>query len=308
MIRSILPLFVVALALSPALASAQLPAPRTDTAVAQLADTVVGVAFWPGHATWGQPNRSASRCVATTPTYHLGPAGSDGAGLVAKAWQLPGPVDLLTDSHPYGPLQFWLPHALWSPVERADWQLGDAIVHPSATPGSVQLLDATDDWGQVLAWRCQSCSGGCDHAIAPMGPEWQGRRRHNLLKTSSWGQVTGQLLSRKSDLLAGNLPEPEPEPGPGPGPGPQPEPGPEPEPEPEPQPELDPESDEFLSDSGCSSSRRGPVGGTGALVATAYGGLYLLGRRRKIGLHSLSGVHHGPAVRSRQSPPSQESC
>lgn len=168
------------------LAAPAAPAVLTTDTVALVADSAIGTAFWPGHARWGAPEPRPSVCLPGTPDWHRGQNGSDGAGLVAKAWQVPSPSGLDDDQHPYGPLQFWLPHLLWHAVERALWRHGDALVHPSLVPGAVQLLDALDDWGQAAVWRCADCALGCQHAVVPLGASWQGRRRHNLIDTSAW--------------------------------------------------------------------------------------------------------------------------
>lgn len=194
--------------LTPALYAAQAsPAPLSTDAMALVADSAVGLAYWPGHARWGAPEPLPSVCRPGTPDWHRGQSGSDGAGLVAKAWQVPHASALDQDQHPYGPLQFWLPHALWQAVERALWQHGDALVHPSLVPGAVQLLDGLDDWGQAAVWRCSDCALGCHHAVVPLGPSWQGRRRHNLLHTSVWPDATdAQAAPYGDDALRLDLP------------------------------------------------------------------------------------------------------
>lgn len=193
-------LVVLGASAAPALQAApSLPAPLSTDAMALVADSALGLAFWPGHARWGAPEPLPSVCRPGSPDWHRGQNGSDGAGLVAKAWQVPHATSLDDDQHPYGPLQFWLPHALWQAVARVLWQHGDALVHPSLVPGAVQLLDALDDWGQAAVWRCSDCALGCHHAVVPLGPSWQGRRRHNLLQTSAWPEASDANVSLHAD-------------------------------------------------------------------------------------------------------------
>jgi hypothetical protein len=161
------------------------PASMTRDQILNLGKTVVGYSYWWGHGRWrldGTSHGSCSGAGCPSCTHHAtgsGEYGADCSGFVAKAWQVPGPIAVTTDGHPYSTWSFAGSSSYWSPVSRGSALAADAFVYNNGSEGHIWLYEKGDPWGSAWAYECKGCSYGCVHNLRGTGG-YSVRRRANI--------------------------------------------------------------------------------------------------------------------------------
>lgn len=126
--------------------------------IMQRAASVVGYSYWWGHGRWRWDGADHGSCSGSCPSCsHSGGYGADCSGFVAKAWQVPGPSDIATDSHPYSTYNFRYESHHWKQINRSDTKQGDAMVYRSGGGGHIFLYDKANTAffpfrGWVVSW------------------------------------------------------------------------------------------------------------------------------------------------------------
>ncbi|MGZ6095649.1 MAG: thrombospondin type 3 repeat-containing protein, partial [Polyangiales bacterium] len=153
------------------------PAPMTRDQIKSLAKSVVGYSYWWGHGRWRSDGASHGSCSGSCPSCsHGGSYGADCSGFVGKAWQVPSPISISTDGHPYSTWSFAGSSSYWSPISRGSAKMMDAFVYNSGSEGHVFLYDHGDPWGTAYAYECKGCSWGCVYDARGTGG-YSARRR-----------------------------------------------------------------------------------------------------------------------------------
>ncbi len=189
--------FVLAAPLSNA---AVQPMSRED--IVEFAEYGVGYSYYWGHGAWRTDGASHGSCSGSCPNCtHSGSYGADCSGFVAKVWQVPGPVALEQNSHPYSTSNFRWETTHWSKISREDAQMADAMVHrnSSNTGGHIVLYDHGDPWGQMWTWEARGCSYGIVHNLRTLDSTYIAIRRDELSETPSTGTLIGAVYVDKGD-------------------------------------------------------------------------------------------------------------
>jgi hypothetical protein len=158
--------------------------------IMQRAASVTGYSYWWGHGRWRWDGAQHGSCSGGCPDCsHSGAYGADCSGFVAKAWQVPGPSDIATDSHPYSTYHFRHEATHWKQINRSDSKAGDAMVYRSGGGGHIFLYEKADPWGSMWSYECKGCSAGCVHNIRTAGSNYVAIRRNNV--TGGGGSTSG---------------------------------------------------------------------------------------------------------------------
>jgi len=137
------------------------PEPMSRDEVMALGASVVGYSYWWGGGCWRMDGTEHGSCSGSCPDCtHSGNYGADCSGFVAKAWQVPSPSSVETNSHPYNTSSFRWNTTYWDPVSRDSAKPGDAAVYRNAsdTSGHIVLYESGDTWGSVWTYECRGCS------------------------------------------------------------------------------------------------------------------------------------------------------
>jgi hypothetical protein len=154
------------------------PAAMTRDAIIGLGKTVVGYSYWWGHGRWRSDGAQHGSCSGSCPSCsHYGSYGADCSGFVGKAWQVPSPVSITTDGHPYSTWSFAGSSPYWDPVSRGSAKMADSFVYNSGSAGHIWLFKGGDPWGSAYAYECKGCSYGCVHNLRSVGSAYKGIRR-----------------------------------------------------------------------------------------------------------------------------------
>lgn len=152
-------------ALSTGTGSASALSPITRQQIIQTGQVATGFSYWwgKGRFSTGPVNRGScsGNCGSCT---HSGDYGGDCSGLVAKAWQVPGPIPLDTPGHPYSTSAFRYSPQGWSIIDRSQVKIGDAYVYNSGG-GHIFIYESGDKYGSPVAYECAGCSIGCVHRV-----------------------------------------------------------------------------------------------------------------------------------------------
>jgi hypothetical protein len=168
------------------------PAAMSRDDIANLASASVGYSYWWGHGRWRMDGEQRGSCSGSCPgCSHSGSYGADCSGMVGKAWQVPGPSPVTTDSHPYSTYNFRNQQTHWTRINRDTSEKSDALVYNTNGAGHIVLYERRSDWGHVTAWECKGCSYGCVHNVRSIGTNYIAIRRSNLSSSSTGGGTTG---------------------------------------------------------------------------------------------------------------------
>jgi hypothetical protein len=177
-------LIVAALA-SPVAAT---PKPMTRAAIMELAKPVVGFSYWWGHGRYTTASVPVGSCSGGCPSCtHSGAYGGDCSGFVGKAWQIPSPISIDVDAHPYGTIHFYNDKTWWNRIPWSDAKAADAFTYNSGTAGHIFLYESGDPWGHVWAYECKGCSAGCQHDLRSVTSAYVAIRRVLIDETSPDG-------------------------------------------------------------------------------------------------------------------------
>ena len=162
-------------------------APKTMTvaSIMVLAKAVVGYSYWWGHGRYRMDNKDHGSCKGNCSSCgcpsctHSGGYGADCSGFVGKAWQVPGPIPVTTDAHPYSTWSFMGSSSNWTPVAKGSAKMADAFVYNNGSAGHIFLYEKGDPYGSVWAYECKGCSYGCVHDLRSTSG-YSGRRRVNI--------------------------------------------------------------------------------------------------------------------------------
>jgi hypothetical protein len=159
-------------------ASAELK-PMTRDEIIGIAKSGVGFSYWWGHGRWRLDGAQHGSCSGSCPSCsHSGSYGADCSGYVAKAWQVPGPIAVSTDAHPYSTWNFQYESTHWKAIAKGDAKKGDAFVYNSNGAGHIVIYESGDPWGSVWAYECKGCSYGCVKNLRTLGSYYAARRRN----------------------------------------------------------------------------------------------------------------------------------
>jgi len=167
------------------------PAAMTRDEIICLAQSGVGFSYWWGHGAWCASGCARDRscgagsCSGSCPDCtHSGSYGADCSGFVAKVWQVPSPINLSTDSHPYSTQDFRCSEIHWTQISKNNIQKADALVYRSGgCPGSsghVMIYESGDPWGSSWTYEARGCSYGIVHNNRTVSSEYVAIRRNNL--------------------------------------------------------------------------------------------------------------------------------
>jgi cell wall-associated NlpC family hydrolase len=128
------------------------------------ATAAVGFSYEWGGGCWDPTSSAHGTCTGDCPSCtHTGSWGADCSGFIAKIWQVPGPIDVTTCSHPYSTANFYNDHTYWQDGSRNSLQRGDAFVYRTASEGHIFLYESGDSWGWVKAYEAKGCSYGIQY-------------------------------------------------------------------------------------------------------------------------------------------------
>jgi hypothetical protein len=154
------------------------PKAMTRDAVIALAKSAVGYSYFWGHGRWRDDGASHGSCSGSCPgCSHSGSYGADCSGLVVKTWQVPSPIAITTDSHPYSTYNLKYESTHWSSISRDSVKKGDAFVHHDNGAGHTFIYEKGDPWGSVWAYECKGCAYGCVHNLRTVSSLYVARRR-----------------------------------------------------------------------------------------------------------------------------------
>jgi hypothetical protein len=161
------------------------PKPMTLDEVFGYASSIVKFSYWWGHGRWNSTKSDLGSCSGSCPSCsHSGGYGADCSGFVAKAWQVPSPSPITTDSHPYSTYNFYCQTTWWSKIDKSKAEKGDSFVYREGgcpgTAGHIFLYEKGDPWGSVWAYECKGCSYGCVYNLRTISSAYAARRRVDL--------------------------------------------------------------------------------------------------------------------------------
>jgi len=145
----------------------------------------VGFSYWWGHGRWrpeGPTAGTRGACTGACPNCsHSGSYGADCSGYIAKAWQVPGWNDDITqDAHPYSTYNFYNEQTAWSGIQRSALLPGDALVYRSGGAGHIALYESGDGWGSMWLYEARSCGNGIVHNLRSLDGSYKAIRRAGL--------------------------------------------------------------------------------------------------------------------------------
>jgi len=166
------------------------PAEMSRDEIICLSQSGVGFSYWWGHGGWCNSNCepdfscSAGSCSGSCPSCtHTGSYGADCSGFVAKVWQVPSPIALSSDSHPYSTQDFRCSSTYWTQIDKGDIEIADALVYRDGCPGSsghVMIYESGDPWGSSWTYEARGCSYGIVHNNRTVSSSYVAIRRDNL--------------------------------------------------------------------------------------------------------------------------------
>lgn len=184
MIRSIHARITAPLAAAGALwlaVAAAAPSPMTRDEIIDLSKPAMGFSYWWGHGRFSTGAASAGSCSGSCPNCtHSGQYGGDCSGLTAKVWQIPSPIALEQDAHPYSTNNFRNATTHWTQISRADVKKGDAFVYNTNGAGHIFMYESGDPWGSLWSYECKGCSAGCLHDLRTAGSAYIAIRRNAI--------------------------------------------------------------------------------------------------------------------------------
>ena len=138
----------------------------------------VGFSYWWGGGRWTtDAGADPGTCYAADFNEHRGPWGADCSGFVAKVWQVPGPIALETQSHPYSTWNFYNEEREWRRIDRGNVRRGDAMVYRADGGGHIFLYERGDAWGQMWTYEARSCDAGIVHNLRTASSSYRAIRR-----------------------------------------------------------------------------------------------------------------------------------
>jgi hypothetical protein len=167
------------------------PAEMSRDEIICLAQSGVGFSYWWGHGGWCNdgcaPDFScpAGSCSGSCPDCtHSGSYGADCSGFAAKAWQVPDPIELSNDDHPYSTQDFRCSEIHWTEIDKGDIQPADALTYRSGgCPGSgghIMIYESGDPWGSSWTYEARGCSYGIVHNSRTVSSDYIAIRRNSL--------------------------------------------------------------------------------------------------------------------------------
>jgi hypothetical protein len=167
------------------------PAEMSRDEIICLSQSGVGFSYWWGHGGWCNndcaPDFScaAGSCSGSCPSCtHTGSYGADCSGFVAKVWQVPSPISISSDSHPYSTQDFRCTTVYWSEIDKGVIEAADALVYrEGGCPGSsghVLIYESGDPWGSSWTYEARGCSIGIVHNNRTVSSDYIAIRRDNL--------------------------------------------------------------------------------------------------------------------------------
>lgn len=172
---------LAALALALPATSRAAPQPMTRDEIIGLAKLAVGYSYWWGHGRWradGADHGSCSGSGCPNSCSHGGSHGADCSGLAGKVWQVPNPVDIDTDSHPYSTYNLYNQRTHWDEISRGALLKGDELVYNKNGAGHVTVYESGDGWGSHWVYECKGCAYGCVHNLRTSSSDYIAIRRH----------------------------------------------------------------------------------------------------------------------------------
>jgi MYXO-CTERM domain-containing protein len=168
------------------------PAPMTRAELINLAKSGVGYSYYWGHGSWRTDGASHGSCSGSCPSCsHSGSYGADCSGFAAKVWQVPSPIAVSTDSHPYSTYNFRNETTHWTRISRDATKQADCLVHNSSGSGHIVVYESGDPWGSFWAYECKGCSYGCVHNLRTASSDYIAIQRHNLTEAVAQGTLQG---------------------------------------------------------------------------------------------------------------------
>jgi hypothetical protein len=180
-------LLALALTLANGPAAQAAPSAMTRQGILDLAVSGVGYSYYWGQGSWRMDGTETGSCSGSCPSCsHSGSYGADCSGFVAKAWQVPGPSNVTTNSHPYSTSNFRWEENYWSQIPRGDALVGDAFVYRNSgnTSGHVVIYESGDPWGSSWVYEARGCSYGIVHRLKSIGSTYVAIRRNALSETA----------------------------------------------------------------------------------------------------------------------------
>ena len=154
------------------------PQAMTRDAVIALAKQAMGYSYYWGHGRWRTDGAQHGTCSGSCPSCsHGGGYGADCSGLAAKVWQVPSPIAVTTDAHPYSTYNFKYESTHWKAIAKGSVKKADIFVHHDGGEGHVFVYEKGDPWGNVWAYECKGCSYGCVHDLRPVYSIYVARQR-----------------------------------------------------------------------------------------------------------------------------------
>jgi MYXO-CTERM domain-containing protein len=154
------------------------PQPMTRDAVIALAKQAMGYSYYWGHGRFRSDGAQHGSCSGGCPgCTHYGAYGGDCSGLAAKVWQVPSPIAMTTDAHPYSTYNFKYESTHWSSISRGSAKKADEFVHHDGGAGHIFVYEKGDPWGSVWAYECKGCAWGCVHDLRSIYSYYLARRR-----------------------------------------------------------------------------------------------------------------------------------
>jgi hypothetical protein len=177
------------------------PQPMTRQEIIDIAESGLGNGYKWGSSLWkkdGTEKTSCSKeecsgcdCIkresgTCTNWYPSGGQGADCSGYVAKTWQVPGPVAVEVNSHPYSTKNFHDDFTAWTAIERSDLKRGDALVYRNGDDDGGHIVLFDSDTGQADAnnkpkyniYEAKGCAYGVVHGVKAMDAAYVAIRRN----------------------------------------------------------------------------------------------------------------------------------
>lgn len=155
--------------------------PMSPQQIVDLGKHAVGYSYWWGHGRFRTDKASTGSCSGSCPgCTHTGQYGGDCSGFVAKAWQIPKPIPIDQDAHPYSTYHFTNQTSHWTDVPKASAALADSFVYNENGAGHIFLHEKGDPWGYVHAYECKGCSYGCTYGSRKADAKYKVIRRNAL--------------------------------------------------------------------------------------------------------------------------------
>ena len=179
-------------------------APESMTAdeIVSLAQSGVGYSYYWGRGSWREDGAQPGSCAGSCPNCtHTGSYGADCSGYVAKVWQVPGPIALATNSHPYSTSHFRWQSIHWDHVDRGSTRRADAFVYRNAanSGGHIVLYESGDPWGSSWVYEARGCSYGIVHNLKSVSSSYVTIRRHNMNEGPQTGTLIGSVFVDRGD-------------------------------------------------------------------------------------------------------------